>query len=63
MLYNASKTEGLFRSGFMESGTALPSGYLDKDCLQSKYDGVFTDTGCSKSNNTLQCLRQVPFNI
>ena len=31
MLYNGSNTEGLFRSGFMESGTALPSGYVDNN--------------------------------
>ncbi|KAM5545368.1 hypothetical protein V8D89_000981 [Ganoderma adspersum] len=63
MLYNGGNTEGLFRSGFMESGTALPSGYVDNDYLQSNYDGIVADTGCSKSNDTLQCLREVPTSV
>ena len=61
MHYNCGNTEGVFRSGFMESGTALPSGHVDRDCLQSKYDGVVTDSG--RPQTATPCLRQVPTSV
>ncbi|KAI1788051.1 carotenoid ester lipase [Ganoderma leucocontextum] len=63
MLYNDGNTKGFFRAGFMESGNALPSGYVDNDDLQNTYDDIVDDTGCSTSNDTLQCLREVPANV
>ncbi|EJF57054.1 carotenoid ester lipase [Dichomitus squalens LYAD-421 SS1] len=59
MLHNGGNTDGLFRAGFMESGTVLPSGYVDNEYLQNTYDGIVQDAGCSGSNDTLQCLREV----
>ncbi|PIL28506.1 hypothetical protein GSI_08544 [Ganoderma sinense ZZ0214-1] len=63
MLYTGSNTEGLFRAAFMESGNAIPTGYVDNDYLQDNYDGIVSDTGCSNSSDTLQCLREVPASV
>ena len=60
MFYNGGNTDGLFRAAFMESGNAIPTGYVDNDYLQNTYDGIVSDTGCSTSSDTLQCLREVP---
>ena len=60
MLHNSGNTEGLFRAGFMESGAAIPSGYIDNSYLQDTYDSIVQDAGCSDRNDTLQCLREVP---
>ncbi|KAM5545370.1 hypothetical protein V8D89_000983 [Ganoderma adspersum] len=60
MLYNGGDTGGLFRAAFMESGNAIPTGYVDNDYLQDNYDGIVSDTGCSNSSDTLECLREVP---
>ncbi|KAI0752384.1 carotenoid ester lipase [Daedaleopsis nitida] len=59
MLANGGDTEGLFRAGFMQSGTLVPTGYVNNPYLQSTYDAIVNDTGCSTSNNTLNCLRTV----
>ncbi|KAJ7777805.1 carotenoid ester lipase precursor [Mycena olivaceomarginata] len=45
MLANGGNTEGLFRAGFMQSGSPMPVG----------------PTGCSGASDTLECLRTVPF--
>ncbi len=63
MLYNDGDSKGFFRAAFMESGNALPSGYVDNDDLQNTYDDIVDDSGCSNSNDTLQCLREVPANV
>ncbi|KAI1788049.1 carotenoid ester lipase [Ganoderma leucocontextum] len=63
MLYNGGNADGLFRAGFMESGNAFPTGYVDNDYLQSTYDGIVDHTGCSNSSDTLQCLREVPASV
>ena len=59
MLANGGDTQGLFRAGFMESGSAAPVGYIDNAYLQATYDQVVEDTGCAGSNDTLACLRTV----
>ena len=59
MLANRGHTEGLFRAGFMESGSPLPTGFVDNAFLQRTYDGIVDDTGCSGRNDTLSCLRRV----
>ena len=63
MLANGGNTEGLFRAAFMESGNAIPTGYVDNEYLQSNYDGIVSDTGCAGSGDTLQCLREVPASV
>ncbi|KAK7025565.1 hypothetical protein VNI00_015918 [Paramarasmius palmivorus] len=59
MLANGGDTEGLFRAGFMQSGSPIPVGDIANG--QKYYDAIVTETGCSGSADTLQCLREVPY--
>ncbi|EKM78357.1 hypothetical protein AGABI1DRAFT_75927 [Agaricus bisporus var. burnettii JB137-S8] len=59
MLANGGNTEGLFRAAVMQSGAPIPVG--DIEMGQTYYDAIVDDTGCSSANDTLQCLRTVPF--
>ncbi|RPD60509.1 carotenoid ester lipase [Lentinus tigrinus ALCF2SS1-7] len=63
MQANGGNTEGLFRAGFMESGSPVPSGTVDNPYLQSTYDQIVSDTGCPDATDTLQCLRMVPADV
>ncbi|KAK7437475.1 hypothetical protein VKT23_018546 [Stygiomarasmius scandens] len=60
MLANGGDTEGLFRAGFMQSGSPIPVGDITNG--QPYYDALVEQTGCSDSADTLQCLREVPYN-
>ncbi|KAJ3486538.1 hypothetical protein NLI96_g4178 [Meripilus lineatus] len=60
MLANGGNTEGLFRGGFMQSGSPIPVGDITHG--QKYYDDIVTRTKCSGASDTLQCLRQVPYN-
>lgn len=51
--------EGLFRGGFMQSGSPIPVGDITNG--QSIYDGVVNSTGCARASDTLDCLRHVPY--
>ncbi|KAJ7166299.1 carotenoid ester lipase precursor [Mycena crocata] len=59
MLANNGNNEGLFRAGFMESGSPIPVGPLENG--QKYYDAIVQQTGCSGSADTLACLRTVPY--
>lgn len=59
MVTNDGNTEGLFRGAFMQSGSPIPVGDITHG--QPYYDALVSQTGCSTSSDTLQCLRQVPF--
>ncbi|KAA1472208.1 alpha/beta-hydrolase [Dentipellis sp. KUC8613] len=59
MMTNGGNTEGLFHAGFMESGTAIPVGDISHG--QHYYDALVNGTGCSGSQDTLECLRHVPY--
>jgi len=59
LLTNGGNPEGLFRAAFLESGSPLPVGHITE--IQSTYDAIVTGTNCSTSADTLQCLREVPF--
>ncbi|KAJ7139061.1 alpha beta-hydrolase [Mycena epipterygia] len=59
MLANNGDNEGLFRAGFMESGSPIPVGPLENG--QKYYDAIVDQTGCSGSSDTLECLRTVPY--
>ncbi|KAJ7480556.1 Alpha/Beta hydrolase protein [Mycena latifolia] len=59
MLANGGNTEGLFRAGFMESGSPIPVGPLENG--QKYYDAIVQQTGCSAATDTLACLRTVPY--
>ncbi|KAI0351843.1 carotenoid ester lipase precursor [Trametes cingulata] len=58
MLTNGGNTDGLFRAGWMESGSALPSGSFSK--LQPTFDFIASETGCASARDVLACLREVP---
>ena len=43
----------------MQGGGPIPVGDITHG--QPYYDALVTETGCSGANNTLQCLREVPY--
>ncbi|TFY81862.1 hypothetical protein EWM64_g2152 [Hericium alpestre] len=59
MLTDGGDVEGLFRAGVMESGSPTPVG----DILhgQQYYDTLVEQTACSSASDTLECLRQAPY--
>jgi len=59
MVANGGNTEGLFRGAFMNSGAVIPRGDISLD--QQSYDNLVRTTGCAGAEDTLECLRQVPF--
>jgi carboxylesterase type B len=59
MVTNGGNTEGLFHGAFMESGAVLPRG--DISIGQHDYDDLVRETGCAGAEDTLDCLRQLPF--
>ncbi len=61
MVSNGGNTEGLFRAGWMESGSALPTGDLSK--LQPTFDFIVSEVGCASALDSLECLRGVPADV
>ena len=61
MVTNGGDTEDLFRGAFMESGAVIPSG--DISLGQRDYDDLVRAVRCSGAEDTLECLRQVPFPV
>ena len=59
MVANGGNTEGLFHGAFMESGSPLPVGDITHG--QKYYDALVSQTGCSGSQDSLECLRQAPY--
>ncbi|KAJ7119783.1 Alpha/Beta hydrolase protein [Mycena epipterygia] len=59
MLANNGNNEGLFRAGFMESGSPIPVGPVENG--QKYYDAIVSQTGCASAADTLACLRTVPY--
>ncbi|TFK27679.1 carotenoid ester lipase precursor [Coprinopsis marcescibilis] len=59
MVAYGGNARGLFRAAVMQSGAPIPVGDITNG--QEYYDFVVTDTGCSGSPDTLQCLRTVPY--
>ncbi|KAI0306653.1 Alpha/Beta hydrolase protein [Multifurca ochricompacta] len=60
MLANKGNQEGLFRGAIMQSGGPIPVGDIENG--QRYYDFMVERTGCRGSNNTLECLRRIPYN-
>ncbi|KAI9063824.1 carotenoid ester lipase [Trametes sanguinea] len=58
MITNGGSTEGLFRAAWMESGAVEAVGNITK--LQSTFDFIASEVGCSSSSDVLACLREVP---
>ena len=59
MLTNGGDTEGLFRGAFMQSGSPIPVGDITEG--QQFYDALVDSAGCARAMDTLQCLREAPF--
>ncbi|KAL2796453.1 Alpha/Beta hydrolase protein [Aspergillus keveii] len=61
LVANNGNNEGLFRAAIMESGNAVGPPWNGTDWHQPMYDRIVDAAGCSNSSDTLQCLREVPF--
>ncbi|KAL2810891.1 Alpha/Beta hydrolase protein [Aspergillus granulosus] len=61
LVANNGDNEGLFRAAIMESGNAVGPPWNGTDWHQPMYDRIVDKAGCSNSSDTLQCLREVPF--
>ncbi|KAJ4482483.1 Alpha/Beta hydrolase protein [Lentinula aciculospora] len=61
MVTNGGNTEGLFRAAFMQSGSPIPVGDITDG--QIYYDDLVEATGCSDSDDTLDCLRGVEYSV
>ncbi|GJE92593.1 Lipase 4 [Phanerochaete sordida] len=61
LVANRGAAQGLFRGAFMNSGSPLSTGDLTH--AQQFYDSVVADTGCAGARDTLQCLREAPFEV
>ncbi|RDW67168.1 putative triacylglycerol lipase (LipA) [Aspergillus mulundensis] len=61
LVANDGDNEGLFRAAIMESGNAVGPPWNGTDWHQPMYDRIVDAAGCSSSSDTLQCLREVPF--
>lgn len=55
------RDDHLFRGVIAESGAPLVASYLAPAIGQATYDNITRDTGCSTAANSLQCLRNLPF--
>lgn len=53
--------EGLFRAAILESGNAVGAPLNGTDWYQHMYDNLTESVGCSGAEDTLQCLRDVPY--
>lgn len=57
MVANNGNPEGLFRSGFMQSGAVIPVGDITHG--QPFFDMVVQNAGCAKSRDKIECLRSI----
>ncbi|KAF2704146.1 lipase 3 precursor [Pleomassaria siparia CBS 279.74] len=53
--------DGLFRAAIMESGGVVGPPLNGSDWYQHMYDNLVTSVNCTGASDTLQCLRDVPF--
>ncbi|KAK3191602.1 hypothetical protein K4F52_002417 [Lecanicillium sp. MT-2017a] len=64
LLYGGNATYNgrpLFRGAIMNSGSIIPADSTDSFPAQEVYDGVVEKAGCSGAADSLNCLRQVPY--
>ncbi|KAJ5153460.1 uncharacterized protein N7482_009938 [Penicillium canariense] len=57
------RDDQLFRAGIMESGGSISAGANNYTTYQSSYDTLAASLNCSNAVDSLQCLREVPFEI
>ncbi|KAJ5396967.1 hypothetical protein N7509_005080 [Penicillium cosmopolitanum] len=55
------RDDKLFRAGIMESGGSIAAGPSNYTTYQSSYDEIVSQVDCTNTEDTLQCLREVPF--
>ncbi|GLI77262.1 hypothetical protein PoHVEF18_005550 [Penicillium ochrochloron] len=55
------RDDKLFRAGIMESGGSISAGTGNFTTYQSSYDTLAASVNCSNAVDSLQCLREVPF--
>ncbi|CAJ2511210.1 Uu.00g068350.m01.CDS01 [Anthostomella pinea] len=63
-LYGGDNTyngKPLFRGAIMDSGSMVPADPVDCARSQGVYDQVVSEAGCTGSDDTLQCLRDVDY--
>jgi acetylcholinesterase len=53
--------DGLFRAAILESGGSVGPPLNGTDWYQHMYDNLTATVGCSNSKDSLQCLREVPY--
>ncbi|KAF9892223.1 hypothetical protein FE257_001999 [Aspergillus nanangensis] len=61
LVANDGENEGLFRAAILESGNAVGPPWNGTDWHQPMYDRIVNKTGCTTATNTLQCLRETPY--
>ncbi|KAJ5565121.1 Triacylglycerol lipase (LipA) [Penicillium frequentans] len=61
LVTNGGDNEGLFRAAIMDSGNAVGPPYNGTEWHQPMYDGIVERAGCSNTTNTLECLRNLPY--
>ncbi|KAJ7739144.1 sterol esterase, partial [Mycena metata] len=59
LLSNKQNSNALFRGAFLESGAQMRTLTLQDG--QPVYDGLVAANNCTSANDTLDCLRRVPF--
>lgn len=55
------RDDKLFRAGIMESGGSIYASPLNYTAYQSSYDALVSQVNCTHAKDTLQCLRELPF--
>lgn len=55
------RDDKLFRAGIMESGGSIGARAGNNTSSQADYDEIASKVGCSDVVDSLQCLREVPF--
>jgi len=55
------RDDKLFRAGIMQSGGSIAAGPSNYTTFQSTYDQLVSEVNCTDRVDTLQCLREVPF--
>ncbi|KAJ5207123.1 Carboxylesterase type B [Penicillium cf. griseofulvum] len=61
LVTNNGDNEGLFRAAIMDSGNAVGPPYNGTEWHQPIYNRLVERAGCTNSANTLQCLRELPY--
>ncbi|CAG8948595.1 unnamed protein product [Penicillium salamii] len=61
LVTNDGNNEGLFRAAIMDSGNAVGPPYNGTEWHQPMYNRIVERAGCTDAGNTLQCLRELPY--